>query len=513
MSDEKQEYDVMHMDMPVSLRYQLIIQNRAQTVQYDVCPVDAVKLTRGINCTPAKLDFTVIKDNVLSFVEGDMVQFSVNNEVVFQGFVFEKNNSSNEKVRVIAYDQLRYLKNKDCYVYKQLTATQLLKNICDDYKLTMSDDIANTQYVIPSRIEDNKSLQEILLRALDLTTINLQDHLPYYIYDDAGKITLKSLHGLKTDVYIDAECIGSCEYQSSIDKDTYDMVKVVREAPGENGKALINTGVIVDNDHIKEWGRLQFLIRPDDKEVNAMDRAKNIMTAKNRKTRNIRLKKVIGDLRVRGGSSVYINLPMGDIGLNNYFVVESVTHVFSDGFHSMDIDLMYYESPAKYEVIMDNDAAVLEQIQEDNAAKQSHRSPVTNGTAFDGSVNAAQVDSGFSACDGRVSPYGDVGCVDTVCAAGSYYSPALKELYDQGCADTESLCSGLEARGYHVESFTGYANKGDILLYGSRDHAVIADGAGGCFGNSSSLGYATSYADANYAWHDGQAPTAIIRMS
>lgn len=511
MPEQQQEtYDVARTAMPAPLQYQLIIQNRDQTEQYDVCPVDAVKLTRGINCTPAKLDFTVLKDSVLSFVEGDVVRFSVNGEVVFQGFVFEKNNSSNEKIRVVAYDQLRYLKNKDCYVYKQLTATQLLKNICDDYKLTLDTDIANTQYVIPSRIEDNKTLQEIINQALDLTVINLQSHLPYFIYDDAGKICLKSLPALKTDVYIDAECLTSYEYQSSIDKDTFNMVKVVREAPGEQGKALVNTGVIVDNEHIKEWGRLQYLMRPDDKMANAIDRAKNIMLTKNRKTREIRLKGVLGDVRVRGGSSVYINLQMGDVALNNYFVVESVTHMFSDGQHAMDMDVLYYEQPANYEVTVDKDAAVYKQIQE---SKKKSRGRVTNDTAADGSVNPAQVDSGFTACDGRVSPYGDVGCVDTVCAAGSYYNPALKELYDQGCADTGTLCSGLEARGYRTEAFNGTANKGDILLYGDRDHAVISDGAGGCFGNSTSRGYATTYSDANYAWRDGAAPTEIIRMS
>lgn len=94
-----------------------------------------------------------------------------------------------------------------------------------------------------------------------------------------------------------------------------------------------------------------------------------------------------------------------------------------------------------------------------------------------------------------------------------HYNPALKELYDQGCADTGTLCSGLEARGYRAEAFNGTANKGDILLYGDRDHAVISDGAGGCFGNSTSRGYATTYSDANYAWRDGAAPTEIIRMS
>ena len=39
----------------------------------------------------------------------------------------------------------------------------------------------------------------------------------------------------------------------------------------------------------------------------------------------------------------------------------------------------------------------------------------------------------------------------------------------------------LEAKGYTTEQFNGYANKGDLLIYGDDEHVVIADGAGGCF--------------------------------
>ena len=507
--NQEAEYQIVRTDMPVSLAYEMVIINGEN--QYLVEPAEAVKLTRSIDCQPAKLDFKVLKDDVLDFKEGNVVQFKVNNEIVFKGFVFEKDRDKNEEIRVLAYDQLRYLKNKDCYVYRNWTLTQLLQNIANDYGLTVGD-LDNTQYIIPKRLEDNKTLADILMKALDLTIINLPQHTPYFIYDDGGKIMLKSLQAMKTDIYIDAECLQNYSYRTSIDKDTYNYVKVVREAPGAVGTTLVRTGVVVDEAHVKEWGRLQYLMKPDDKTANAMDRAQHIITTKNRKTRDIRLKGVIGDVRVRGGSSVYINLALGDIELNNYYVVQNVTHTFANGRHSMDMDVMYYEPPAQYEVKINNDTAVLQQIQE--AKKTKTQTNTTGGSyTYNGTADPNQVGTAFAACEGRVSPYGSEGCVDTVCAAGSYYNADLKECYDSGVADTGTLCSKLESKGYQVESFTGYASKGDILLYGDRDHAVIADGAGGCFGNSSSNGYAMKYGDANYAWHNGEAPTEIIHMS
>lgn len=509
---QTQEYQVTRTDMPVTMNYEMVIINGED--QYLVYPVDAVKLTRGIECQPAKLDFTVLKDDVLDFKEGNTVQFSVNGTVVFLGFVFEKGRDKSEKIRVIAYDQLRYLKNKDCYVYRNWTLTQLLQNIANDYGLKVGE-LANTQYVIPKRLEDNKTLADILMHALDLTIINLPEHTPYFIYDNAGKIMLKSLPDMKTDVYIDAECLQDYSYKTSIDRDTYNYIKVVREAPGEAGTDLVRTGVVVDEDHVKEWGRLQYLYKPDDKATNAMDRARRLITLKNRKTREIRLRGVIGDVRIRGGSSVYINLSLGDIDLNNYYVVQSVTHMFSDGFHSMDLDLLYYEAPAKYEVKVDNDAAVLKKIEDAKKAQQQARQvqTPTGSYTYNGTADLDQVDTAFAACNGRVSPWGDIGCVETVCYAGSYYNADLKELYEGGVCDVGTLCGRLEAKGYKIEPFTGYANKGDILVYANRHHVVIADGAGGCFGNSSKLGYAKYYSDAYYAYGNGEAPEEVIRMS
>ena len=80
-------------------------------------------------------------------------------------------------------------------------------------------------------------------------------------------------------------------------------------------------------------------------------------------------------------------------------------------------------------------------------------------------------------------------------------------------SDVDTIESSLRAKGYKVESYKGYANKGDLLIYGDNNHIVIADGAGGCFGNSSSRGYAMKYGDVNYAWQNGSAPTKIIRMT
>lgn len=136
-----------------------------------------------------------------------------------------------------------------------------------------------------------------------------------------------------------------------------------------------------------------------------------------------------------------------------------------------------------------------------------------NGYSHAESKFLSDVDTAFQVANGRRSPYGSVGCAETVTYAGSYYSPALKEAFDEGIASVPGLLSDLSAKGYCVEPFNGYANKGDLLVYGDDDHVVIADGHGGCFGNSSSRLQAMHYPNAAYAWGNGELPSKIVRMS
>lgn len=498
---------ITQMAMPVPYNYQLIIRNGND--QYIVDPLEGVQVTRGIDGIPSKMSFKVMTDGVLQFEEGNAVQFKLNDDIVFVGNVFEKSRDKSGVISVVAYDQLRYLKNKDCYVYGGITATDLIKMIATDFGLQVGE-LDNTQYVIPStpmRVEKNKTLVDIIMYALEQTVINTPKHDLYHLYDDKGKLMLKSLESMKTDIFIDDDVMENIDYKTSIDKDTYNQVKIVRNVPDGDSKKLVTTAILKDDENIKKWGRLQYLMMPDDKVTNAVDRAKRIISLKNRKTREIRLKNVIGDIRVRGGTLVYLKKNLGDIEINNYVMVESVTHTFKHGYHSMDLDVYYQGDLAKYEVAKDEDAKAVEQIK----AAEQKKSQYSGGNAVAG-VNPNQVDYGFQANEGMVSQYGEVGCVDVAVKTGSYYNKDLKELADRGVTDVDTLESSLKAKGYKVESFNGYANKGDLLIYGNNDHVIIADGAGGGFGNSSSRGHAMRYGDVNYAWGNGSAPTKIIRM-
>lgn len=497
---------IVPIPMPVPLQYALTIHNKDTDDMWLVEPQDDVQITRAVDCVPSKMTFKVPKDPNLSFNEGDTVKFTVNGGVVFVGFVFEKQRDGKNTISVTCYDQIRYLKNKDCYVIGAMTATEFIKMIADDYHLNcgyMDDTVWKTPEK-PQTLFKDKSLQEMICQLLDKTAIYTPNHAFYHLFDDGGELRLASFETMKTDIYIDDECMEDVQYTTSIDKDTYNYVKIVRTVPNGESSSLENTFIAKDDKNIEKWGRLQYLLIPKEKDINAVAQAKAIMAHKNKKSREIKLKNVIGDVRVRGGSLVYINRNFGDMIVNNYMMVTSVTHTFKTGFHGMDLDLRYVDNDATYEVAKDEDAEAVKKIEASNKT----RSTVTTGAGG----TAGQVDTAFNTNNGRVSQYGSEGCTEIVCATGSYYNSDLKAEYNKGTASVPTLRQNLEAKGYVTEQFNGYANKGDLLIYGDDDHVVIADGVGGCFGNSSSRGYAMKYGNANYAWHDGEAPTKIIRM-
>jgi hypothetical protein len=142
---------------------------------------DGITWTTERKGCPGELQFKVVKDDVIAFQEGDAVRLKVNGANVFYGFVFKKKRDKEQIITVTAYDQLRYLKNKDTYVYENKTASEFIQMIASDFNL-QTGTIENTEFKIASRVEENTSLLDMIQSALDLTLENKKQM--YVLYDD-----------------------------------------------------------------------------------------------------------------------------------------------------------------------------------------------------------------------------------------------------------------------------------------------------------------------------------------
>ena len=200
---------------------EILIQH-GSTIQFPPV-VEGAKLTWERKGTPGKLAFTVVKSAGLNFQEGDPVKLTVDGTPMFYGFVFTKSRDKDGTIDVTAYDQLRYLKNKDTITDEGLKASDLLKRIATDFRLNLGT-VEDTGYTMETVVEENQTLFDMIQNALDETLLNTGKL--FILYDDCGKLTLKDINSLKTDLLIDAEAAENFSYSSSIDDQTYNKIKL-----------------------------------------------------------------------------------------------------------------------------------------------------------------------------------------------------------------------------------------------------------------------------------------------
>lgn len=319
------------------MNVELLIGNENGTKVYQPAVEEGIEWSTERKDTPGKLTFKVLKDDILDFSEGSAVRMRVDGDNVFFGFVFKQKRDKDKIITVTAYDQLRYLKNKDTKVYENKTAAQFIKMIADDYALNAGT-LEDTVYVIESRIEENTSLFEMVSNALDLTLTNTGEM--FVLYDDFGKLTLKHLSSMyvgKPGAYlmIDEETGQNFDYTSSIDDNTYNKIKLTYDNEKTGCREVY---IAQDSSNINRWGILQYFDTLQ-KGENGQAKADALLKLYNKKTRNLKITNAIGDNRVRAGSMVVINLDLGDVKLKNWMLVEKCKHTFKENEHWMDLTL------------------------------------------------------------------------------------------------------------------------------------------------------------------------------
>lgn len=297
-------------------------------------PVESgIKIEWERTGSPGKLTFTTIKvkDVDMSFGEGDQVCFYYDNKPLFKGYVFTKKRDKEHRIEVTCYDQLRYLKNKYSYVFENKTASQIITALAKDFNI-QTGTIENTSYVIPAIAEENVSAMDIALTVIEETTVNTGNM--FVLYDDFGKLTLKNALNMSTSQLIYEETAENFDYSSSIDDETYNSIVLYYK--GDDNKIQVFTAS--NSSKISEWGTLRYF-----------EEVKNITTAQNKansllklyckKTRELKINGAFGDTSVRGGTLIPIKLDLGDTIVNNFMLVEKVTHIFEDDHYTMDLTL------------------------------------------------------------------------------------------------------------------------------------------------------------------------------
>jgi hypothetical protein len=287
------------------------------------------------------LDFTYIKgglyqDHAFLINNGDIVRVRKDGLNVFYGYVFKIDSGQDEDVKVTAYDQLRYLMANDTYVFKNVTATEVIKRIAEDFSLKIGE-FVDTGYAIPAMVEDGNKLFDIICKALDLTLIATGRN--YIIYDDFGQLALRDVTSLTLDFSAGEDgLMTDYQFSRSIDSETYNRIKLVRDNKDTKQRDVY---IAQDSGNIAKWGKLQFYGKIDEDLNTAQinERLNQLLLLKNREQKTLRLEE-IGNIQVRAGCLIPVFIEA--LALSQYMLVSECAHNFDGEDHTMSLEMKVF---------------------------------------------------------------------------------------------------------------------------------------------------------------------------
>lgn len=321
------------------MNIEFVIQDSTSGIIYDLSEVSgAISWTTQMDGQPGKLEFAFINQENISPTKGSIVTLKVEGKGLFYGYLFSSTVNNNEETQLVCYDQLRYLKNKDTYVFKAGTSSQRFAQICKDKNLKHAVKSVSG-YSCPAKIHDNISYYDMIQDALDQTLIKAGAW--FMVRDNFGTLEHVDINSLKTNLFIgDESGLSSYSFTRSIDSDSFNKVKLIKENK-ETGKREVF--IVLDSTNIKKWGELQYFEKVDEKANNAQiaERANMLLKAKNRETKTLSIQ-CLGDTRIAAGSGIVLGisaLEKNGLPINQYYMVLSCKHTFDNNLHLMTLEM------------------------------------------------------------------------------------------------------------------------------------------------------------------------------
>lgn len=299
----------------------ILYQNTRTGDAYDVTTlVSAAKWATKRTGSPASIELSVLANTGVAWDHGGILAVKDGSAGIFYGYVFKLSQTDKGIISVTAYDQTRYLKNKDTYVFAGQRADQITAQIAADFGVKTGV-LANTGYVIPSMVEDNQTLIDIIAKALDYTLVNTGKM--FYLWDDYGSLRISDVAQSKLDLFMgDSSMATGYTYASDIDGDTYNKIKLVRDNK-DTGKRDVY--IFQDSNNIRFWGILQNYEKVNESmnEGQIKARGDQMIELYNRPKHTFDVA-ALSDLSVRAGRALYIGIR--EIGISRFFIVEEASH-------------------------------------------------------------------------------------------------------------------------------------------------------------------------------------------
>ena len=321
------------------MAYTMLVQTESDI--FDISSLShSIHHFTDLNGQAGKLTFLLEKDpyGELQLACGDKVRFNVDNEDIFIGYIFTMGTDGTEAYKVTAYDQTRYLKNKDIILLEEgKTASDLFTLICTKANISNYKVVTKSNYALSeTTFFPNKTYFDMLDTAITETLQGADGNPYYFVRDNKGVLEFNELSSAKTDIIIgDESLMTSYQYELDIDKDTCNRIMVLK---GSEKDGYTYATVKQDEKNILKWGLLQDIITVDNESTDAyiQDYAKAYLELKNRVNRTLKIS-ALGSTEIIAGSGFLFELPK--LGLRRYMYVISADHSYDSDLHTMELEV------------------------------------------------------------------------------------------------------------------------------------------------------------------------------
>lgn len=283
--------------------------------------------------------------------DGCMFDLYQNEEHIFYGRLVKQTITDKNTMTLVFYDDIFYLNSKDANTFTNMTADKIFLKHCKDYNIPARVDTTPT-YILPPKIQQNTSCYEIIKESINLSFIN--DGVDYVIIPMERELVFTDTSKLKKDIVIGTEayCTGYT-YERSIDSDTYNVIKIVKEVTIEEGegtesqssKSTNSSGktkrleqfVVKDAHNMDMWGVLQYYDTIDEKANKAQiqQKAENLLKLKNRVWKTLKIS-TLCPIYLRAGYGVILDI--GVVPLQHY-LIKSCTYKIKDSSIIADLEV------------------------------------------------------------------------------------------------------------------------------------------------------------------------------
>ncbi len=294
---------------------------------YDISEiVSNPKWTTGTSSQPGKFEFSVNVDEVVFIRSGDIIEAKSEGKTFFKGKVFIRRKSKSMMWQIVAYDNLRYLKNEDTLVFGASSAANRFKTICETQGLKYKI-LDQVPYNCPAAVMDNKTYFSMLEDSLEDTRINYGG-MRYGLRDNAGTLEFFSFNRMITKLVIgDKSLLTDYDYEVSIDESA-NSIKVIREDSEKKTREVYTAS---HSGNMEKWGRLQIVETVNDADLNSsqlQQQANSLLRENNKEFKSLGIESV-GTLEIQAGKRFILrlsDLQKDGIGKDSLALVTSCVH-------------------------------------------------------------------------------------------------------------------------------------------------------------------------------------------